>query len=77
MSTMVSRWTSRFQNREIRGYMHSDGSIHYTFEELGMTKGNPSTEEVEEMISSGFYTEVFNNEESAKEEFELLGFLLL
>ena len=76
MSTMVSRWTSRFQNREIRGYMYSDGSIHYSFMEFGLTKGNPSKEEVEEMISSGFYTEIFNNEESAKEEFELLGFLL-
>lgn len=76
MSRMVSRWKSSIQNREIRGYMYSDGSIHYSFMQFGLTKGNLLTEEKEEMISSGLYTEIFNNEASSKEEFEILGFLL-
>lgn len=76
MSRMVSRWTSSVQSREIQGYMNSKGQIKYSFIQMGRNRGELTTEEKDKMIASGFYKNVFNNEQEAKEEFELLGFLL-
>lgn len=76
MSKMVSRWTSDIQSREIQGYMDSKGQIKYSFIQMGRNYGQITNSEKEKMVSSKLYKEVFNNEEEAKEEFELLGFLL-
>lgn len=76
MSRMVSRYTSDIQSREIQGHMLSDGKIHYTFVQMGRNRGQLTTDEKDKMLASGLYKMVFNEEEEAKEEFELLGFLL-
>lgn len=76
MSRMVSRYTSNIQNREIQGHMLSNGEIHYTFLQMGRNRGQITTEEKNDMIASGLYKVAFDEEKEAKEEYELLGFLL-
>ncbi len=76
MSRMVSRWTSNIQSREIQGFMNSKGQIKYSFIQMGRNRGELTFEEKEKMIASGLYETAFNNEDEAKEEFKLLGFLL-
>lgn len=76
MSRMVSRWTSDIQSREIQGHMDSKGQIKYSFIQMGRNRGQLTIEEKEKMVASGLYKNVFNDEAEAKEEFELLGFLL-
>lgn len=76
MSRMVSRWTSNIQSREIQGYMDSKGQVKYSFIQMGRNRGQLTTEEKDKMLASGFYKKVFDEEQQAKEEFEILGFLL-
>ena len=76
MSRMVSRYTSDIQSREIQGYMDSKGQIKYNFVQMGRNRGLLTNDEKDKMINSGLYKMVFNDEEEAKEEFDLLGFLL-
>lgn len=76
MSKMVSRWTSNIQSREIQGHMDSKGQIKYSFIQMGRNRGELTTEEKEKMITSGLYNEVFNEEELAKDEFEMFGFII-
>ncbi len=73
MSRMVSRWVGNIQGEEVQGYMDSKGQIKYSYIKLGRNRGD-CTAEKEELVKR--MTEVFNNETEAKEEFELLGFLL-
>lgn len=73
MSRMVSRWVGKIQGEEVQGYMDSLGNIKYSYIKLGRNRGD-CTEEKDEIIKR--MTEVFNDEKQAKEEFELLGFLL-
>ena len=56
--------------------MLSDGKIHYTFVQMGRNRGQLTADEKDKMLASGLYKMVFNEEDEAKEEFELLGFLL-
>lgn len=76
MSRMVSRYTSNIQNREIQGHMLSNREIHYTFLQMGRNRGQITTEEKNDMIASGLFKVAFDEEKEAKEEYELLGFLL-
>ena len=76
MSKMVSRWTSNTQGREIQGYMDSKGVIKYSLIKLGRNYGVITDEEKNDMIASGIFTEVFNDEAEAKEDFEIFGFLI-
>lgn len=73
MSRMVSRWVGKIQGEEVQGYMNSKGQIKYSYIKLGRNRGD-CTVEKEELVKR--MTEVFNEEAEAKEEFELLGFLL-
>lgn len=73
MSRMVSRWVGKIQGEEVQGYMNSKGQIKYSYIKLGRNRGD-CTPDKEEIVKR--MTEVFNDEEAAKEEFELLGFLL-
>lgn len=73
MSRMVSRWVGNIQGEEVQGYMDSKGQIKYSYIKPGRNRGD-CTAEKEELVKR--MTEVFNNEAEAKEEFELLGFLL-
>ena len=73
MSRMVSRWVGNIQEEEVQGYMDSKGQIKYSYIKLRRNCGD-CTAEKEELVKR--MTEVFNDEAKAKEEFELLGFLL-
>ena len=78
MSRMVSRWESKskFQGGvEIQGYMNSKGQIKYSFIRLNRNQGD-CTDEKEMLINRFDMVCIFNEEDEAKEEFELLGFLL-
>ena len=78
MSRMVSRWESKYkvQKAELQGHMLSNGEIHYTMIRSGRNLGQVTEKEKEQIIRNFKMVEIFNNEEEAKEEFELLGFLL-
>lgn len=56
--------------------MDSKGQIKYSFIQMGRNRGQLTIEEKEKMIASGLYTEVFNEEELAKDEFEIFGFII-
>ena len=78
MSRMVSRWESKCKvqgGKEIQGYMDSNGIIKYSFISLNRNQGD-CTKEKDMLIKRFDMVCIFNNEEEAKEEFELLGFLL-
>ena len=77
MSRLVSKWESKgYQPAEIKGYMTDNGEIHYNFERSNRNLGTMTDQEKENAIKDFQMVQVFNNEEEAKEEFELLGFLL-
>lgn len=73
MSRMVSRWVGKIQGEEVQGYMDSKGNIKYSYIKRNRNFGD-CTAEKDQIIKR--MAEVFNNEAEAKEEFELLGFLL-
>lgn len=80
MSKMVSRYISENKiqgGAEIQGYMNSNGQIRYSFIRGNRNTGD-CTAEISKLLNDKIwkFTCVFNEEESAKEEFELLGFLL-
>ena len=78
MSRMVSRWESKYevQKAEIQGHMFSNGEIRYTMIRSNRNLGQVTEKEKEQIIRNFKMVEIFNNEEEAKSEFELLGFLL-
>lgn len=73
MSRMVSRWVGKIQGEEVQGWMDSKGQIKYSYIKLNKNLGD-CTAEKDDIIKR--MTEIFNDEVKAKEEFELLGFLL-
>lgn len=75
---MVSRYVSESKVQggvEIQGYMNSKGEIKYSFIRLNRNQGD-CTADKNVLIERFKMHEVFNEEAEAKEEFELLGFLL-
>lgn len=75
MSRMVSRWENKKWRVELQGYMNSKGEIKYSFIRDNRNTGD-CTKDKEMLIKRFNMTEIFNNEEECKEEFEVLGFLL-
>ena len=75
MSRMVSRWVSGIQGAEIQGYMDSKGRIKYSLIKLDRNRGLLTPDQKDALVGSDMYKVVFDHEEEAKEEFDLLGFL--
>lgn len=77
MSRMVSRYLGEctYQQAELQGFMDSKGNIKYSLIRNNRNLGDVTAEK-DQVIKNFKMHEVFNDEEAAKEEFELLGFLL-
>lgn len=77
MSRMISLYEEeRMWRVRIEGYMLSSGEIHYSFIRNGCNTGLITEAQKNELIAKFKMVCKFDNEAEAKEEFELLGFLL-
>lgn len=76
MSRMISLYEEELWRVRIEGYMLSNGEVHYSFIRNNRNTGTISKEQKDELVKKFKMTCKFDNETEAKEEFELLGFLL-
>lgn len=77
----MSRMISLYENVKpwrvrVEGYMLSNGEIHYSFVRNNCNTGSVTEEEKDSLIKKFNMTCKFNDEEEAKEEFAILGFVL-
>ena len=75
MSKMVSLYEGS-QNTRLEGYILSNGEIHYSWIRNNRNTGTVEPTMVKELINRFDMVCKFNEEQQAKEEFELLGFVL-
>lgn len=76
MSRMISLYENVLRRVRIEGYMLSNGEVHYSFIRNNYNTGLITEAQKNELTDKFKMTCKFDDEAEAKEEFELLGFLL-
>jgi len=72
---MVSLYEGK-QNTRLEGHILGNGEIHYSWIRNNLNTGTVEPSMIKELINRFNMTCKFNEEQQAKEEFELLGFVI-